>query len=160
MSDIKVLEDGRYPGEPDVETLRAHLKRVSLKLTPQRIVVMHAVYAAGKHPSADRIYAMAKVDGHAGLSLTTVYNCLKNFEKAGLLRSFHRADGSLCYDVADHPHGHFHCKVCGKVYDFPFEHTVYEPLELATEGYAVDFFEIAAEGTCPHCLSRSECREA
>ena len=68
------------------------------------------------HPTVDDVYS-----GLCGristLSKTTVYNTLRMFAERQVATMITIDDHHVCYDGDIHPHVHFFCRNCGKVYD-------------------------------------------
>jgi len=102
-----------------MKTIQHIAKEISasgLKITPQRIAVMQALYKLN-HPSAEEIYI--EVSGSIpGLSPTTVYNVLDILVSKDIIKRVKTDSGVMRYDaVADHHH-HMYCLDTDRVEDF------------------------------------------
>ena len=89
------------------ERSRAWLETGDLRPTRQRVALAELLVGDGRnrHVTAESLYASARA-GDAQVSLATVYNTLRAFCDAGLLREI-TVDGSKSYfdtDMSDHPH--------------------------------------------------------
>ncbi len=125
------------------------LKKLGLKLTPQRLAVLNLLEGNTKHPSAEEIYNELK-PRHPSLSLATVYNTLEVLVKAGELQEVRIKAEKRCFDPNPAPHGHFLCRICESVHDLDIK-----PLEIQTpcnvKGYLVEEYMIYFYGICPEC---------
>ena len=131
---------------PDPATrLREH----GLRVTAQRRAILGVFSASAVgHLSADEV--RESVTGELPeLARATVYNTLNDFVRAGLLR---RVDGfgSALYDHnVDEEHHHFHCLVCGGLFDV--EPGGLAGIELTEPGYSVERTEVLFRGRCAAC---------
>ncbi|MDR2201310.1 MAG: transcriptional repressor [Clostridiales bacterium] len=121
-------------------------------LRPSTIRVRVLEYLAGHrtHPTADAVYS-ACADDLPTLSRTSVYNALNALESAGLARRLNIDDGEARFDAETREHGHFKCRVCGKVFDFDTEPPAL-PADL--DGFKAEKRDVFVWGVCNHCVSR------
>ncbi|OYV47692.1 MAG: hypothetical protein B7X06_02890 [Verrucomicrobia bacterium 21-51-4] len=92
------------------------LARIGQRPTPQREHVFRVLLSQRDHPTADEVYARAKIDMPT-ISLATVYNCLESLTACGLVRpvNIERESSRYCPNLSEH--AHFHCRKTGRVYD-------------------------------------------
>jgi Fur family transcriptional regulator, iron response regulator len=86
---------------------RNELKRVRLRATRQRVVIGALLFSGGhRHLTAEMLYREAV---HAGLraSLTTIYNTLRQFSAAGLVREVLVPGHATQFDTNLAHHQHF-----------------------------------------------------
>jgi len=125
------------------------LKKLGLKLTPQRLAILNLLEGNTKHPSAEDIYNELKPQ-YPSLSLATVYNTLEVLVKAGEVHEIRIKAGKRCFDPNPIPHGHFLCRICESVFDLDIK-----PLEIQTpcsiKGYLLEDYMIYFYGICPEC---------
>ncbi len=124
-----------------------HLKRgtdwlatAGLRPTRQRVALAALLVGDGndRHVTAESLYA-ASCDSDDRVSLATVYNTLRAFCDAGLMREI-TVDGSKSYfDTNTSNHPHFYWEEHGHLSDAPAEQ-----LEIARLPGAPDGSEIAA----------------
>ena len=98
------------------------LRRVGLRPTKQRVALAALLIGDGqnRHVTAESLYASACESGEA-VSLATVYNTLRVFCDAGLLKEV-IADGQRSWfdtRVDDHPH--YYWEESGELVDVPVE---------------------------------------
>lgn len=92
------------------------------KLPPNYRVVLDAVgaYGAGRHATAQEIYARAR-ELRPGIGFTTVHRGLARLHELGhILKLDISGEGSALYEPATKAHAHFRCTVCGAVADLDF----------------------------------------
>lgn len=95
------------------------LRQAGLRPTRQRIALARRLFAGGdRHVTAERLHSEALAD-EAGVSLATVYNTLRLFEKAGLLRALVVDAGRSFFDTNTAHHHHFFFKETGALIDVP-----------------------------------------
>ncbi len=101
------------------EELVEKLRGAGLRPTRQRIALCRLLFAHGdRHVTAEALHAEANGDGQV-LSLATVYNALRQFEQAGLIREL-AVDGSRAYfDTNTRNHSHFFVEDEGTLVDIP-----------------------------------------
>lgn len=122
------------------------LHRAGIRPSAVRLEVMSLVCNVKGHPSAERIYA--ELSGRfPTLSRTTVYNTLHTLAGAGLLRELDIEAGTMHYDMVPvRPHGHFLCRMCGRIYDMEM------PSGLAPSGgFIAENVDVNFRGICPEC---------
>ncbi|MCA1337211.1 Peroxide-responsive repressor PerR [Pseudooceanicola marinus] len=115
------------------------LAKADLRPTRQRIGLASLLVGDGqdRHVTAESLFAAAKDSGQP-VSLATVYNTLRAFCDAGLMREI-TVDGSRSYfDTNMHDHPHFFWEDDGSLSDAPSEE-----LELARVPRAPDGAEIS-----------------
>jgi Fur family transcriptional regulator, ferric uptake regulator len=148
-------EHAASPDAPLAERLRAR----GLRLTAQRQRVLAAV-ATLEHATPESIGARlreeAGPDGSAP-DTSTVYRNLELLERLGLVWHTHLGKGAPVYHVAEHPHLHVVCSVCGEVSSVDPGILDDAAERLAAEhGFTVDVGHVALTGTCRACRQRSE----
>ena len=113
------------------------LRRVGLRPTQQRMALAHILFSRGnRHVTAEALYDEA-VGAKVPLSMATVYNVLKRFTEAGLLRHI-GIDGSRSFfDTNPSEHHHFFVQDEGVVLDIPADEAVVGKSPQAPEGFEV-----------------------
>lgn len=127
------------------------LKEHNLKVTPQRMAILHEISQAG-HINIEDIYENIR-RLYPSMSLATVYKNLTSMQEVDIVREVKIPNQKQKYELCCHPHIHLICEQCGKVEDL---HYPYEPLmqNCAQEsGYALRESSIAMIGVCPACQS-------
>jgi Fur family peroxide stress response transcriptional regulator len=137
-----------------VEHALQKLKMTGIRMTPQRQAILTYLLESMTHPSADEIYRSLEPD-FPNMSVATVYNNLKVFVEAGLVKELTYGDGASRFDADMSDHYHVICDHCGKIVDF--EHTPLSQIEREVEqhtGFAVKSHRMELYGTCPDCMKK------
>ena len=135
--------------------LREKAKEKGMKLTPQRIAVYTELATRNDHPSAEEIYEALK-EKIKGISLPTVYRNLLALETAGLVMRVPTPDGKTRFDAKTHPHAHFVCLSCGKVFDVECEFTL-KNLPKDLDVWSVN---LVCDGKCKECIENNDFRNS
>lgn len=114
------------------------LAGAGLRPTKQRLALAHLLVGDGRnrHVTAESLHAACRTGGEA-VSLATVYNTLRAFCAAGLMREV-TVDGQASYfdtRVDDHPH--FYWEDEGRLTDAPSAELKIARLPTAPEGAEV-----------------------
>ena len=122
---------------------------VKRRFSEKREAVLNNLKQRMDHPSATMVYDSLRQD-YPTISLGTVYRNLNELADDGKIIRFTH-DGKEHFDGNLHPHYHFCCESCGKIYDIhaDFEslpNTIHELL-----GATVDSIQIVATGRCKAC---------
>ena len=113
----------------------AWLRGAGLRPTRQRLALAALLVGDGqdRHVTAESLYDAARQAG-AGVSLATVYNTLRAFSDAGLIKEV-TVDGSKSYfDTRTDDHPHFYWEDTGALTDAPQEELRIVSLPKAPEG--------------------------
>lgn len=134
-----------------MDTLKVaeRLSNSGIKPSFARMQVYNYLMTSKNHPTVDTIYN-ALVDTIPTLSKTTVYNTLKTFMDADLVKSLNLYENEKRYDIIEDNHSHFVCEKCDNIYDIP-----YEDSNLLPEGYGkfkINEKQILLKGICESCL--------
>ena len=102
-----------------VHALHAKLRRARLRPTRQRVALGWLLFGKGdRHVTAELLYAEARA-AKLPASLATVYNTLRQFTDARLLKEI-RVEGARAYfDTNPTPHHHFLVEETGALLDIP-----------------------------------------
>lgn len=131
------------------------LKMTGVRITPQRHAILSYLMESMNHPTADEIYR-ALEPRFPSMSVATVYNNLKMFMEAGMVRELTYGDNSSRFDANISDHYHVICQHCGKIEDFshPPLHEVERAAEQAT-GFTIHGLRMELYGTCRECRPRA-----
>ncbi|MFL6120470.1 Fur family transcriptional regulator [Actinophytocola sp.] len=131
----------------------AQLRAVSLRVTRPRLAVLAAL-RDNPHVDTDTVIELVRVQ-HPTVSHQAVYDVLRAFTDAGLVRRIQPAGATARYEarVGDNHH-HLVCRSCGAIADV--ECVVgHAPCLTSSDdhGYEVDEAEVVFWGTCPDCAT-------
>ncbi|MCR8644748.1 peroxide-responsive transcriptional repressor PerR [Paenibacillus sp. N1-5-1-14] len=132
------------------------LKNNGVRMTPQRHAILSFLLQSMEHPTADEIYRALETK-FPNMSVATVYNNLKVFIEAGLVRELTYGDSSSRFDADMSEHYHAMCVHCGKIVDF--EHPpLYNVEKAASEqtAFHVEGHRLEVYGTCHECATASK----
>jgi len=132
------------------------LKSTGVRMTPQRYAILSFLLESMSHPTADEIYR-ALADKFPSMSVATVYNNLKVFIEAGLVRELTYGDDSSRFDADMSDHYHAICNRCGKIADFEFPPlTEIERAAATHTGFRVHGHRMEVYGLCGDCAASEE----
>lgn len=88
-----------------------------LKITPQRLAVLDALYNLHMHPTADIIIDYIE-NHHPSIAVGTVYRTLETFVEKGIVNKVKTEKDSMRYDAVLKKHHHLYCIDSEKIEDF------------------------------------------
>jgi len=131
--------------------LTERLGTTGLRLTPQRQQVYDVLLSKRDHPTAEEVFIRAK-KAMPEISHATVYNCLDALVKSGLARQVQLERGATRFCPNMTEHGHFHCRVCGTIYDVNLPHEL--PCVAVPRGFRAEGFDVTVHGLCAECAKK------
>lgn len=132
------------------------LKQNGVRITPQRHAILEFLATSKTHPTADEIYK-SLASNFPNMSVATVYNNLRVFLSAGLIKELTYGDASSRFDFTTHDHYHIICDACGNIVDFQYPGLEeVEHLAAHITGFKVKSHRLEVYGTCPTCLAKGE----
>jgi Fur family transcriptional regulator, iron response regulator len=127
---------GEVSGCP-VQRFRARLGKHGLRPTRQRMLLGWLLFGQGhRHVSAEVLYEEA-TRARAQLSLATVYNTLRQFSEAGLIRQVPTGGGKAYFDTNAEEHHHYLAEGEDRMWDAPADAVPIAGKPVAPEGYEV-----------------------
>ncbi|MFY3790991.1 peroxide-responsive transcriptional repressor PerR [Ureibacillus sp. MALMAid1270] len=132
------------------------LKTTGVRITPQRHAILEYLIDSMNHPTADEIYK--SLEGKfPNMSVATVYNNLRVFREAGLVKELTYGDAASRFDFVTNDHYHMICQCCGKIVDFHYPGLdEVEQFASHVTGYKVSMHRLEVYGTCPDCSESEE----
>ena len=131
------------------------LKSTGVRITPQRHAILEFLIQSMIHPTADDIYK-ALENKFPNMSVATVYNNLRVFREAGLVKELTYGDSSSRFDFVTNDHYHMICDACGKIVDFHYPGLdEVEHLASHVTGFKVNTHRMEIYGTCPTCITQA-----
>ncbi len=126
------FEDVRGPA-----WLRERLETAGLRPTRQRVALAHLLFRSGcRHVTAEALHGEAEASG-AQVSLATVYNTLRAFTDAGLVRQVAVDGARVFFDTNTDAHHHFLDEATGELTDIPADDVAITHLPQPPAGRAV-----------------------
>jgi Fur family peroxide stress response transcriptional regulator len=129
----------------------AQLKSTGVRMTPQRHAILTFLINSMSHPTADEIYRALSPE-FPSMSVATIYNNLRLFVEAGLVRELTYGDDSSRFDSDLSDHYHAICKSCGSIVDFEFPPLLEVERAASKEtGFVVEGHRMEIYGVCRNC---------
>ena len=128
------------------------LRRLGLRVTPQRLLVMEALMAHGGHMTADDVMRWT-AERYPAINLATIYRTLDLLATVGLVTQTDLGGGAVRYELAgETAHHHLVCERCGGVteLDDAVVAPVWERL-LREYGFRASSRHLALFGVCRAC---------
>ncbi len=128
------------------------LRQRGYRLTPQREMVVEAIAHAGRHMTAEEVFAAVQERSQA-INITTVYRTLELLFAEGMVSRIVLGDGRLVYATIRHgPHVHAVCRKCGRVIEGDESLLTALGEQLRERyGFAADLQHLSVPGLCRDC---------
>jgi Fur family peroxide stress response transcriptional regulator len=88
-----------------------------LKVTPQRVAVLEALYEIKNHPSAEQIRQKLHAR-YPSIAIGTIYNILDTFCEQGIIKKVKTDSDFVRYDVDMERHHHIYCENCNHIENY------------------------------------------
>ena len=100
-----------------IEEIRNKLVEKGLKVTPQRMTILKAIYELDNHPTAENIQNYIR-ESNPNIAKGTVYNVLDTLVENGLISKVKTDKDIFRYDGFTHKHHHLYCTECDLIEDY------------------------------------------
>jgi len=154
--------------QPELSEIRRYFKKVGLRWTRQREIIVEQAFLTHDHFSAEGLYDMIKDRlGGDSAHLATVYRTLQVLEDGAFVEGMEVAKGEG--RVFEHTLGHEHhdhviCNDCGKIIEFHSdsleaikrEEVLKLGIQMTSHNLRVhgDCLKLRDDGTCPNMPSK------
>ena len=91
-----------------VEEIRNKLSEKGLKVTPQRLAILDAIYKLGNHPTAEKIIEYIR-QNNPNIASGTVYKVLDTLIENKLIKKVYSDKDVMRYDGIVENHHHLYC---------------------------------------------------
>ena len=125
---------------------------IGLKLTPQRLAILHYLEGNKDHPSAESIYR-AVHKRFPTMSLATVYSTLSALKEKGSLLELTIDPDKKRYDPETRIHNHLICLCCKRIVDIHGEYQLDVP-ESVKQNFAIIGSQVEFYGFCQDCNAK------
>jgi Fur family ferric uptake transcriptional regulator len=136
------------------ETYIQELRSTGHRLTPQRVLILEALFHHGEHMTVDEVYHYVQ-SHNTRVNLSTIYRSLNFLTAQGLVTELHPGTGNTLYAaVKEKPHAHAVCQRCGMVLhvDATLLQTAMAQVAAST-GFQVMIGSVELPGLCQACAS-------
>jgi len=100
-----------------VSQLQNTLKHADLKVTPQRLAVLEAIYVLNNHPTAENIVDYIR-QTHPNIATGTVYKVLDALVVKKIIQKVKTEKDIMRYDGMMHQHHHLYCSESDRIEDY------------------------------------------
>ncbi len=100
------------------DRLIAMIRERGGRVTTARRALVTTLVQAKRHVTADDLAALVQ-KAQPDVHLSTIYRSLDALERMGVVDHVHLGHGRAVYHLADEPHQHLVCEVCGAVVEVP-----------------------------------------
>ena len=121
-----------------------------LKVTPQRQCIFELLQGNDVHPTAESVYAAARV-ALPMISLKTVYQTLNDLAEMGEIQALDFGTGSTRFDPNVDHHHHLVCTGCGRVHDLYADFGHLQVPSGRDEGFTLTSADVVFRGLCSSC---------
>ena len=126
----------------DIKHIQELLKKKELKVTPQRIGVLEAVYTLHNHPTAEQIIDFIH-NKYPSIAIGTVYKTLDTFVKYGVINKVLTEGEVTRYDGVLKHHHHLYNEGNNEIKDYVNEE-LDEMLKTFFEKNAIEDYQISS----------------
>ena len=134
------------------QNLADYLRLNSLRNTPERNALLEAIYSMDAPVQAEELSKQMSGRGRLRISRATVYNNLRLFEEAGLLRKVFQEDRIL-FERTDKHKGVIRliCGGCGKITEMPGDKVRRQIAAMHTRRFNATGWVLNMYGLCSKC---------
>ncbi len=100
-----------------IEQIREKLTDEGLKITPQRMSILEAIYTLNNHPTADNIIEYIR-ESHPNIATGTVYKVLDTLAENKIIKKVKTDKDIMRYDGVIENHHHIYCSECDLIEDY------------------------------------------
>ena len=101
----------------DVIEIRDKLTQNGLKVTPQRLAVIEAVFMLNNHPTAEQVIAYVH-QNHPNIASGTIYKILDILTEKHIIRKVKTDRDIMRYDSIMEEHHHLYCADSDRIEDY------------------------------------------
>ena len=136
------------------EEIKNRLSEKELKITPQRMAILEAIYDLRNHPTADNVIEYIRKK-HPNIATGTVYKTLETLVNSGLVKKVTTDRDVMRYDGIMETHHHLYCSECDLIEDYHDDElnellkTYFENKQLP--GFKPEEFVLQIKGTFSKC---------
>ena len=100
-----------------IENIRNKFSEKGLKITPQRVVILEAIYKLNNHPTADNIIEYIR-ESHPNIATGTVYKVLETLVENRLIKKVTTDKDVMRYDGIIENHHNLYYSECNLIEDY------------------------------------------
>lgn len=100
-----------------LEKARVKIAEKGLKVTPQRVAILQAIYKLNNHPTAENIAEFIK-DSQPNIATGTIYKVLDVLVANKIIKKVTTEADKMRYDGITEHHHHLYCIECDLIEDY------------------------------------------
>lgn len=100
-----------------IKEIREKISEKGLKVTPQRVAVLEAIYELNNHPTAENIAEHIK-ESQPNIAIGTIYKVLDALVKNKIIKKVTTEADKMRYDGTTERHHHLHCGESDLIEDY------------------------------------------
>jgi Fur family transcriptional regulator, peroxide stress response regulator len=126
------------------------------KRSKEKQAILQFLRTANSHPTADAVYTEMRKET-PNISLGTVYRNLRLLKEEGEIAELELAGSLSRFDGFTHPHYHFRCEKCSRIFDLneAYDTTLNERIASET-GFNVSGHLMEFRGLCHDCQPNNQ----
>lgn len=101
----------------NVDKIRNKIAEKGLKVTPQRMSILEAIYILENHPTVEQIIEFIRKK-HPNIAIGTVYKVLDTLVSNDLVKKVKTEKDIMRYDGLIENHHHLYCVICDHIEDY------------------------------------------
>jgi Fur family ferric uptake transcriptional regulator len=127
----------------------------SLRVTPQRRVILEELRKVDTHPTADELYEMVR-KRLPKVSLGTIYRNLDLLSSEGIIQKLQVGNSQMRFDGNPESHMHITCLQCGRVADIFHGPDTSRICQKVETDFTVMGCTVFLYGMCPECSAEED----
>jgi|SRR5690554_829930 len=100
-----------------IEKIREKIANKGLKVTPQRVAILEAIYDLNNHPTVENISDYIKVS-QPNIAIGTIYKVLDTLVEKNIIKKVTTEFDKMRYDATTNSHHHLYCIECDLIEDY------------------------------------------
>lgn len=138
------------------DDLKDLIRKMNLKVTQQRLVILQALCLGRKHVTAQELFEKINKK-HPEIGFATVYRLLRELSDHSLVTEVRMGGQSARYELTPkNHHDHLTCQKCGKIVEFENKNIEKLQEQVATHfGFILTGHILELYGICPKCSGGS-----
>ncbi len=101
----------------EINKIRELIASRGLKVTPQRVIVLHSLHRLRSHPAAENLIEYIRSE-QPNIAIGTIYYILETFTEKGLIRKVKTERDVMRYDAILDKHHHLHYTDSDRIADY------------------------------------------
>lgn len=134
-----------------MNTFTEILKSYNLKVTPQRLAIVHIISRYG-HITIEALHQEILKQFNS-VSLATIYKNINTMTEEGLLLEVKLPNEKSVYEVVKNRHAHLKCEACGDVEDMVLDTDEIFANLAQGHNFKINHSDVVLSGICGKCQS-------